>query len=615
MSKKKLDEILKKPQERSFTLDRSKIDAEARTVELSFSSEYPVERWYGFEILDHGPKAVDLSRLKSGGALLVDHNMRDHVGVVEDCSIEADKKGRARVRFGKSARAQEIFQDVQDGIRQLVSVSYEANKVVREKEENGVETYRVTRWTPLEISIVSIPADPSVGVGRNHENTNTEDMRILQNPDPAPGGGGGGEPEKRSKPEPSVNVEEIRSKARIEEQSRIREIRAIGEKIEGCREAAEQFINEGKSIEEFRKHVVENRMKAKPMELPESPAIGMSEKETKRYSFVRAINCIVNNKPLDGLEREASDAVAKRVKRDPGGFFVPYDVAAASFRRSERALNVNNVTAGGYLVGTDVQYSSMIELLRNNMVVMQLGARSLSGLVGNIAIPKHTGGATAYWLDETSEVTASQQTFGQLGLTPHRLAARTAYTKQLLAQASIDVESFVREDIARVQAIEKDRAALNGSGVEGEPLGLLNTTGLNSVTFGAAPTWAKVVEFETLIDSDNALAGNLGYVTTPAVKGDWKTTVKVSGQAIFLWEGGDMVNGYKALSSNQVPDDKVIFGNWSDLIVADWDGVDVVVDPYTLAATNQVQIIVTIMTDNGVRQPVSFTASTDAGNQ
>jgi HK97 family phage major capsid protein len=262
-----------------------------------------------------------------------------------------------------------------------------------------------------------------------------------------------------------------------------------------------------------------------------------------------------------------------------------------------------------------VQYGSMIELLRNNMAVMALGARSLSGLVGNVAIPKHTGGATAYWLDETTDVTGSQQTFGQLGLVPHRLAAKTAYTKQLLAQASIDIEGFVREDIAKVQALAKDLAAINGSGVAGEPLGILNTTGVNSVTFSAAATWAKVVSFETEINSDNALAGSLGYLTTPAVKGTWKTAVKVSGQAIFLWESGDMVNGYKGVTSKQVPSDKVIFGNWSDLIVADWDGVDVVVDPYSLAGTNQVQIIVTIMTDCAVRNPVSFTISSDSGAQ
>ena len=122
---------------RSAEFERAAVDAERRTVRLSFSSEEPVERWFGYEILDHSPGSVDLSRIKAGGALLVDHDTGDQVGVVEEASVGADRKGRATVRFGTSARANEIFQDVKDGIRRLVSVGYRVSKLVTEKVEKA----------------------------------------------------------------------------------------------------------------------------------------------------------------------------------------------------------------------------------------------------------------------------------------------------------------------------------------------------------------------------------------------------------------------------------------------------------------------------------------------
>ena len=154
---------------RGFSIQRDAISEDDRTVDIAFSSEEPVERWFGNEILDHSKDSVDLGRLQSGGAVLVDHNTSDHVGVVEAVSIDADRRGRATVRFGKSGRADEIWQDVVDGIRHNVSVGYRINKMKLDSEEEGMETYRATSWTPYELSFVSVPADSSVGVGRSDE--------------------------------------------------------------------------------------------------------------------------------------------------------------------------------------------------------------------------------------------------------------------------------------------------------------------------------------------------------------------------------------------------------------------------------------------------------------
>ena len=398
------------------------------------------------------------------------------------------------------------------------------------------------------------------------------------------------------------------------ERERVSEIMAIAE-AHNCTALGREYIQSGRSVDEFRQAVLENVYNAR--RALESPNIGMSAKEKKRYSIVRAIRAVSEFKPLDGLEKEASDEVAKLCGRKPDGFFIPHDVMLHDIRAD---LSAGEATKGGYTIGTDILGSSMIELLRNKMIIKRLGATVLGGLVGNIAIPRVTGGGTAYWLPETGEVTKSDQTFGQLGLTPHRLAADTAYSKELVMQSSIDVEAFVRNDLMTVLAIEKDRAAINGSGANGEPLGILNTTGINTVTFGGAPTWAKVVDFETQVADANADVDNMSYLTTPAVRGKWKTTPQVSGQAVWLWEKGPErgvgdVNGYPAYATKQVPSDKVIFGNWADLIIADWAGVDVVVDPYTLKKKGQIEVTITMWTDIGVRHAVSFCASTDSGAQ
>lgn len=612
---------------RTLELSREEVDREARTVPLAFSSEISVDRWFGKEILDHSSKSVRLKRLKDGGAVLVDHNRADHIGVVESVSIGADRKGRAVVRFGRSARAEEIFNDVLDGIRRHVSVGYQIHQMMLEEEKDGTSTYRATDWEPMEISIVSVPADPTVGIGRA-EGQEFE-IKIMATPKEAremekctscgseihEGRCSNANCSTRSAAQSSspavtvsvMNVDSVRNQAAAAERTRVSEILALGEKYKAG-DMAREHINSGRSVDDFKGAILEKMGRAEPIATP-NPNIGMSQQDLGRYSIVNAIRQIANNGRLDGIEREASEAVAKLCKREARGFFIPNDVVVG-----QRDMGVGDSTKGGYTVGTQVLTGSMIEILRNRPLVAQLGARTLSGLVGNIMIPRITGGATAYWLSETGTVTKSDQAFGQLGLTPHRLVGDTAFSKELLMQSSLDVEAFVREDLMNVLSIEKDRAAINGLGANGEPVGILNTTGIKTVTFGAAATWAKAIDFETQIEAANANPGTRAYLSSPTVKGKWKGTVKVANTAQFLWEGNS-VNGYRAEATNQVPSNKVIFGNFDDLIIAEWAGIDVVVDPYSLKKQGQIEITTTLWCDIAVRHAVSFCASTDSGAQ
>jgi HK97 family phage major capsid protein/HK97 family phage prohead protease len=614
---------------REATISAEAIDEKARTVALAFSSEAPVSRWDWFEVLDHSPGAVRLDRLRAGGALLCDHNKEDQIGVIQSVEIDGDRKGRAVVRFSRSARAQEIFADVVDGIRKNVSVGYRVHEMKLETESDEGDTYRVTDWEPLEVSLVSIPADTSVGVGRS----------APAEPSPA---------EAPVQPAPAITLtketvmekcpkcgrdlhdgvcrhcalEAERATVRTEESKRAVDIRAIGAKA-NCAELAEAAIRDGKSVDQFRAQVLEEVYKAKPADTPE---IGLTPKEAKRFSIVRAIQAMLLKKPEHAaFELECSRAVATKMRKEPTGFFVPYDVTYV------RDLTKGTATAGGYTVATDLLAASFIELLRNKMVVKALGARILGGLVGDIAIPRQTGGGTAYWIGENTDITAeSNQTIGQVALVPKTVGAYTDMSRKLLMQSSIDVEAFVRTDLATVLALAIDLASIAGAGAAGAPQGIIYTTGIGSVaggTNGAAPTWANIVALETEVANDNADVGALAYLTNSKVRGALKTTEKATNTAQFVYENGaapgmGMLNGYPAHVSNQVPSDLVkgsnstcsaiIFGNWSDLIIGEWGALDVLVDPYTggLAGTNRIRVLQDV--DAAVRHAQSFAAMLDA---
>ncbi len=616
------------PQVRFFTIERRDIDEESQTVPICFSSETPVNRWWGNEILDHTPSAVRLGRLRNGAAILADHDWDCQLGVIENATIDTDRKGRCVARYSKNnPRAVQEFRDIVDGIRTNVSVGYFVHSVVLESEVDGVATYRIIDWEPFEVSTVAVPADTNVGVGRSLRADEQAERDITvtvtvcgEDEDETDPPEDGGEPiidqescdpqsADKEKRKMEINVNEVKDQGRKEEQHRAKEIMAISARFPQLAEAARTAISDGTTLEDFRINALERVANAVPVQV--SSDLGMNAREIKQYSIVRAMNQIANNQRLEGIEREASEATAKIVRREAKGFFIPQDVM-------KRALSVGDSTKGGFSV-TDQLLPDMIELLRNKTLVSRLGARTLSGLVGQVAIPRISGGATAYWLPESGTVPATDQGFGQLGLVPHRLVGDTAYSKELLIQSSIDIEAFVRDDLMRVLAIEKDRAAINGLGANGEPVGILNTTGIGSVTFGAAATWSKVISFETAVANSNADVGQMAYLSTPNVRGAWKGTPKVTNQAFFLWEKGNAefgeVNGYPAAATKQVPSEKVIFGNFNDLILAEWAGIDVVVDPYSLKKAGQVEITVTLWADIGVRHAGSFAVSSDSGAQ
>lgn len=606
-----IDDYLQGPQERAFAVSqRNSIDEEARTVEVAFSSEDPYLRFFGYEILDHSPDSVRLGRLQDGGAVLVDHDTRDHVGVVDSVKIDGDRVGRATLRFGRSQRAQEVFTDVVDGIRKSISVGYRVHNMTLEAERAGEEpTYRVDDWEPFEVSFVAVPADATVGVGRSadHSTIETKESEMTDEvKDLAPQAPK--EPVAPAIVTSPVDVAAERDAARKEELQRIRDITAIGAQF-GYKDLADESINSSHSVEDFRQIVLGRMAKDNDSAPAGIPEIGLSEKEADKYSFVRAMAALANpdNRRLReaaAFEFEVSEAAQEASGRRSMGIMVSPEIL-------KRDLTVGTATAGGHTVETEL--GGLIDILRNRSVINQVGATMMTGLEGNVAFPRQTGASTAYWVAEGGAPTESQQAFDQVPLTPKTLGAYTEYTRQLLLQSSIDVESFVRNDLASVLALEIDRAAMYGSGASNQPTGISQQTGINAPTsFAAAnPTFAEVVAMETALAVDNADAGSLAYVCKPDMRGYFKSTEKFSSTGATIWEPGNTLNGYSAAVSNQVVAGDLFFGNWSDLMIGMWGGLDLMVNPYALDTSGGVRIVALQSMDIAVRRPVSFAFNND----
>jgi len=351
-----------------------------------------------------------------------------------------------------------------------------------------------------------------------------------------------------------------------------------------------------------------------------SGSFGMS---LEGYSVTRAIQMAGQGR-LDGYEAEISQEIARRSGKAPDGFYVPH----SAFVEKRAGMSVSN-DSGSYgrnNVGLEVR--GFIDALRPMLAVAQAGATVMSGLTSNVGIPRQAAASTASWKGETANLDEQTPEIEQLLLTPKRIGSWTKYSKQLVAQSSPDVEAFVRNDLLQAIAVGFDLAAIAGTGTGDQPRGILNTTGIGNViggTNGAAPTWANLVALVAEISNANATGTNPSFLFSTKVEGKLRTTVKAPlTETLILDEDQATLVGKPWMASNNVPDnlDKgtatgicsaIIFGNFADVVLASFgDGVDVIVDPFTLATSGQTRIVVNSLCDVGIRRAASFSAMKDA---
>ncbi len=627
-----LNEFLKEPVIRAFSGSASNFDDETQSFDFAFSSEYRVERWGAVEILSHEPGAVDLSRLNDGGAFCIDHNTwSGHVGVHEKAWLdEGEKKCRGRARLSKNnPRAVQEYLDIKDGIRCHISVTYWIHDVIVIEHDNTPNEYHVTRWTPLENSTVAVPADPSVGVGRSlgvgelPVDEPEKEQRSMGNKAVETAVGKSG----NDTPDVTVVRAEARSAGQKEGlkqgQDQAARIVAAGRKF-GQVEYAEECIREGRSATDAIDEMLERHSVAAPAPAEE---IGLTNEETSGFRMTKLIRALDENTNMRAQEDAAFEleACAAVTSRDHG-HPIPLEVM--------RAQQVSVDTDGGYLSPT-TQVPSMIEELLNHVMVLKLGAQSFGNLVGNVDIPKETGGIEAFVVGEDESPAQSKAGFGLLTLAPKTVASNAYITRSMLKQTSFGMEMYVRRKIAQKIALKFDSLVIGGIGGRTQPIGLLNWPGVkivNSGDNGDAPNRDRMVDLQTSVATGNALMENLAYLTSVLVRGKLLKTPEHPTANVGAWIWGKYggpdpsvgeVVGYPAYATNQMPDDlskgtslgncsAVAFGNWNDLILATWGTIEVLVDPYSHSKKGAVEVTSFFDFDSAVENADSFALIKDA---
>ncbi len=572
-----------------------------------------------------------LGTLRSIGAVLVDHDQSDHVGVVEKVSIDKDRKGRALVRFGKGARASEVFADVVDGIRRGISVGYRVHKFVRERVEEKIDTMRAVDWEPLEISFVAVPADTTVGVGR--AGGDSYEVEVEDNPmepktdptkEPAPEPKRAHEPPAPAPaPAPPVDLNHEREKARREEKARIRELQAYAEHYPQLKEDVQRAIDDGIAVRDFAKQAMDGLHAKEPYVPPENKReddLGLSPKEIQNYSIMRAVRAIAAQKEggefwgkSAPFEYECSRGVEDKMDKEAKGFLVPYDVQRGgrwpilSRGKVQFRAPPMDTSENADLVATEHLAGSFIEALRAESIVLGLGARTLTGLVGNVDIPRNDTPAVFAWVAEDGAPADTELVTGTVSLTPKTIAGAVPITRRLMKQSSPDVETLVRADMILGAALAIDLGALEGTGAGNQPTGITNTAGVGTVTIAAPgnPTFTEAVEFETDLNTADALRGSLAFAVTPGVMGNMKVRTKDAGSGQFLMENG-VVNGYPVRSSSQLSTNRIIFGNWTELLMGMWGVLDLNVDTATKVASGGIVLRAFQDVDIALRHAASF---------
>lgn len=339
--------------------------------------------------------------------------------------------------------------------------------------------------------------------------------------------------------------------------------------------------------------------------------------EMRGFSVVRAIAAQAGLAVDAGRERELSQEIARRAGRPFQGIAVPLVALAPPVETRVMTTAAPSGGPGSNLIQTNV--GPVIDALRARMVVGRLGARVLSGLVGNVDLPRLKTSATTGWVAENAAISPSDQEYDKVSFTPKHVGARCEFSRNMLMQPSADIEALIRADLAAVIALAIDKAAIKGGG-SNEPTGVLGTSGIGTFNL-ATVSWANVLD--AILDIDTANTEGTAWLTHPKVVKTLRSTLKTSGDAgsNFIMDGPNTLAGYPAVATTAVPTnlgagtDKtaLIFGDWTELVVAYWSELDILVNPYesTAYSKGNVQIRAMATCDIGVRHPLAFTAAQD----
>lgn len=604
---KKSKSIIGTSLRRMLDIRESTVDADKRTVDIAFSSDKPISRFFGLEILSHDKGAVNMERMKDGAPLLHQHDPTKQIGVVTDASVDDDGVGRATVKLSRNPFAEEIFRDIQDGIVTKVSVGYSIEDSRDEGKKDNISVVRVTKWTPHEVSFVSVAADDSVGVDRSKETEvkttqtitlATEEVKTVDY-----------EPTNQEKIRmEEKDMKEMNEKAAAEAQ------KAERVRVGQIEDLAAKFADRVTDMAELRKEAVnegwsEGRMKGEILERTHSPGevnttlareteIGLSEKEAQEFSFTRLINSQIPNSGVKAdFEMECHKAALKNALTNRG-FQIPVDVQLAG----RRDMTIGTAADGGNLKPTD--HMSWVELLRNQLVASALGVREMAGLRGDIQIPTQTGASTGYWLGEADSITESTASIGQITLSPKTFGAAVDFSRLLTLQSVPAVENIVRQDLIAVSARMIDAALFHGTGANDQPRGLQYSS-VTSQSFASSWTFSGSVDLERIVMNQNYSSDAFKYVTTPSLWATLKARDRGSDLGVYV-NDGSTTNGYPFLKTNNVNSGYVFFGDFSQVMLGMWGNLDMLVNPYIESLKGNIRVQVFQSIDFALRYSEAF---------
>jgi HK97 family phage major capsid protein len=564
---------------RELLIERAESDDNAFPVVLS--TETPVLRHFGYEVLSHAPEDVDISRAPLP-AIEGHDTSRLNIGIVEELRLTGGKL-RGLLRLGKSARAAEVAADIRAGIVRNVSIGYQVGSPTRIADKDGHPVFRFP-FAPHELSLVAAPADPQSGIFRS------QSMQTTQ------------------------NKTDDRAQVRDDELARVRGIRKMGESF-GLEGQAEEAITRGTPIEEFRSVVIGHLDAVKRVPTPEYAPVDFRAPQRGNFdgvSLSRAIAAAIDHTFADGrhdlgMLKEYARSIGKT---DSRGIVVPGEVLYRA---------VTKAGTGGNIVPTDFLDGEFIEPLRAALITGRAGATMLSGLSGDVAIPRQTADVSTSWVlaDSSGQVSSSDPTFDKVTMSPKTVGVTTTASRKMILQGLPAIENIIRTSMTEAIARAIDTAALHGTGASNQPTGIFATSGIGALTTGAsvAPSFSKIVDVENELLVDNVDPAGATYVVGAA----WATAmrkVEVStNTGIFLLNtdtnGEARLYGRRCLLSNLVTTKMLVLGDFRHLLIGLWSGVDIVVDPYTRASYGDVVLTGLQDVDIAVRQASAFCKLTE----
>ena len=547
--------------------------------------------------------AIDLTRLNSGASVLRNHDPDHVLGTVIRAWIE-DGKLWASIRFRKNdEEAGNIYRDIVDGTLRNVSIGYEQNEVVFSRE-NGVLYGDVTRWTPMEVSVaVGVPADPTVGFYRSINITKRKEFpmeeenkkNIDENAETKKKEEATPEPEKKNEPE-TVPEKKEDAEAKKKQES-ADEIRALAE-IAGQPELANDAIRRGVTLDAFRSEL-KNSFTIRSFNTP-----GKAKKMEKKYSIANALRSLLTGKGGE-FEREISDEIYRRAGLRPneemGSIMIPF--SRDTFPDSTGFDSAANV--GAALVSTENRPEMFVDYIRNKMGVKN--ATFLTGLRNNITIPTQTGTGSVGWVaDLNTDVGATKPTTGNISLTPKKLGAYVPTGKDLLVQGNPDAVNLVIRDLMALIAQKLSITMLKGNAASPAITGLATAAGVQTVTIAdvAAATWQDMLKFGACVEG-LAYTGKLEFIMSASDKQTFKGISKDTGSGRFLCED-NQIDGYAVAVDGNLASGEIFFGDFSNIIVGQWGGLEIMIDPYKYARSGGVEVIASLVADIAVRNPQTF---------